>query len=70
MAHIMYSSSSENEGSDDEASSVNTETTLDKIKHNAPGTTALSWGFSLRNMNMSDDGWEELGRDVSNNTTP
>eukprot|EP00985_Skeletonema_marinoi_P022988 scaffold14947_cov71-Skeletonema_marinoi.AAC.1 len=41
---------------------------LDKIKRNAPGTTTLSWGFFLRNMNMTDDGWEELGRDVSNNT--
>jgi len=67
MAHIMYSSS-EDEGSDDEASSVYPETMLDKIKRNAPGTTTLSWGFFLRNMNMSDDGWEELGRNVSNNT--
>jgi len=67
MAHIMYSSS-EDEGSDDEASSVYPETMLDKIKRNAPGTTTLSWGFFLRNMNMTDDGWEELGRDVSHNT--
>mmetsp|Transcript_16205 Transcript_16205/g.32620 ORF Transcript_16205/g.32620 Transcript_16205/m.32620 type:complete len:157 (+) Transcript_16205:202-672(+) len=69
MAHIMIMfSSGESEGSDDEASFVYPETMLDKIKRNAPGTTTLSWGFFLRNMNMSDDGWEELGRDVSNNT--
>eukprot|EP00985_Skeletonema_marinoi_P006858 scaffold3000_cov98-Skeletonema_marinoi.AAC.1 len=57
----MYSSS-EDEGSEDETSSVYPETMLDKIKRNAPGTTTLSWGFFLRNMNMTDDGWEELGR--------
>jgi len=63
----MYSSG-EDEGSDNETSSVYPETMLDQIKRNAPGTTTLSWGFFLRNMNMTDDGWEELGRDVSNNT--
>ena len=61
-------SGGESEGSDDEASFVYPETMLNKIKRNAPGTTTVSWGFFLRNMNMSDDGWEELGRDISNNT--
>ena len=69
MAHIMYSSS-EDEGSEDETSSVYPETMLDKIKRNAPGTTTLSWGFFLRNMNMTNDGWEELGRNVSYQISP
>jgi len=67
----MYSSSSSSsEGSDNDESFCNSISTAEvnefrQIKENAPDTTMLSWSGD---MNMTDDEWEELGRDISNNT--
>ena len=65
----MYSSSS-SEGSEDNDESFCSISTAEvyefhNIKENDPDTTMLSWSGD---MNMTDEEFEELGRDISNNT--